>query len=278
MKRIKTNNRYLNLAVKTVSAALLVSMCASIAACDINPTDTDPTTETETTPTTTETTETTETTTEATTTETEPEVTGPDFTQQYTYRVFNDHQHSMLISMNVDIDQYLVTNGDKQVFELYRLASDLGWLEKGLYSYDDYVAAVEADPKQTKIGHSNWFEYKYSDHKAVFTISEYIEDIKAVKSRQVSWISLEYQKNDLGMPYFDDNKTNKAHKKVELCFNKHYKKLDYYIDNDRCACSRDDAIVIAYVLWTFTNSPDDCSEIHENFAVFQTKTKGVHLP
>ena len=278
MKRIKMNNRYKDLSVKTVSTALVVSMCASIASCDIKPTEPVPPTETETTTTTTETSETTETTTVTTTTETEPEVTGPDFTTEHTYRVFSDHQHSMLLSMNVDIDQYLVTDGDKQVFELFRLASDLGWLEKGQYSYDDYLAAVEADPKQTKIGHSNWFEYKYGDHKAVFTISKYIEVVKAVKSCQVSWISLEYQKNDLGMPYFDDAKTNNAHKKVEFVFNKHYKKLDYYIDDGRFACSKDDAIVIAYVLWIFTSRPDDCSEIHTNFAVFQTKKVGVHLP
>ena len=64
----------------------------------------------------------------------------------------------MTISMNVNIDEYITSDGDKEVFELYRLASDLGWLEKGAYTYDDYVAAMEANPEQTKIGHSNWFE------------------------------------------------------------------------------------------------------------------------
>ena len=62
----------------------------------------------------------------------------------------------MTISMNVNIDEYITSDGDKEVFELYRLASDLGWLEKGAYTYDDYIEAVKANPDQTKIGHSNW--------------------------------------------------------------------------------------------------------------------------
>ncbi len=164
-----------------------------------------------------------------------------------------------------------------QIFELYRLLSDLGWREKGQYSYDDYVAAVEADPKQTKIGHSNWFEYRHGDHRSVFTISEYIENLKAYNSCQVSWISFEYQKNDFAMPYFDDSSTNNAHKKVELCFKKHYKKIDYYVD-DRCVCSKDDALIIAYGIWTFTSSADDSSKYRETFEKFRTSNKGVQLP
>lgn len=282
MKRINLTRKHYpdlsSIAAKAVSAALAVSMCASVASCDINPTETSPSTETETTATTTETSETTTvtTTTEATTTETEPEVTGPDFSVEHTYRIFNDSSNSMLISMNIDIDEYIKTEGDKQYFELYRLLSDLGWREKGQYTYEDYVAAKEADPKQTKIGHSNWFEYKYGDHRAVFTISEYVEDIKSFKSRQVSWIVFEYQKNDFAMPYFNDTKTNNAHKKVDLCFKKHYKKLEYYID-DRCVCSKDDALIIAYGIWIFTSNPDDNSKLREPFEKFRTN-KGVQLP
>ena len=282
MKRINLNRKsdlkLSGAAAKAVSALLILSMCASLASCEINPTETVPSTETETSATTTETTEaTTTTTTEATTTETEPEVTGPDFSVEHTYRIFNDNSNSMLISMNIDIDEYIKTDGDKQIFELYRLLSDLGWREKGQYSYDDYVASVEADPKQTKIGHSNWFEYRHGDHRSVFTISEYIENLKAYNSCQVSWISFEYQKNDFAMPYFDDSSTNNAHKKVELCFKKHYKKIDYYVD-DRCVCSKDDALIIAYGIWTFTSSADDSSKYRETFEKFRTSNKGVQLP
>ena len=242
MKRINLNRKsdlkLSGAAAKAVSALLILSMCASLASCGINPTETVPSTETETSATTTETTEaTTTTTTEATTTETEPEVTGPDFSVEHTYRIFNDNSNSMLISMNIDIDEYIKTDGDKQIFELYRLLSDLGWREK---------------------------EYRHGDHRSVFTISEYIENLKAYNSCQVSWISFEYQKNDFAMPYFDDSSTNNAHKKVELCFKKHYKKIDYYVD-DRCVCSKDDALIIAYGIWTFTSSADDSSKYRETF-------------
>ena len=155
---------------------LIASLCASAASCQVEPTETE-TSESSTTVTTTSETTTVTTTTEATTTETtEPEPTAPDFSKRIAYRLFPGTIDGMTIDMNVNIDDYITTDGDKQIFEMYRLASDLGWLEKGVYSYDDYVAAMEANPEQTKIGHSNWFEYKYGDHRAVFTISEYIEE------------------------------------------------------------------------------------------------------
>ena len=73
MKRINLTRKHYpdlsSIAAKAVSAALAVSMCASVASCDINPTESNPSTETETTATTTETSETT---TITTTTDTMP--------------------------------------------------------------------------------------------------------------------------------------------------------------------------------------------------------------
>ena len=262
-------------AKKAVSLLLTASLCASVSSCKTGP-DESTTSETVTTVTTTSETTTVTTTTEtteATTTETEP--TGP-FTKSVAYRLFVGNSNSMTIDMNVNIDDYITKDGDKEVFELYRLASDLGWLEKGVYSYDDYVAAIEANPNQTKIGHSNWFEYKYGDHRAVFTISEYIEDIKKFDSRQVSWISFEYLKNDLGMPYFEDANSNYGHGKVLFGFKKHYDKLCYYVSGQHCVCSRDDAIIIAYGLWYFTVNPDDCTAYRKDFEKFKT-SKGIQI-
>ena len=66
----------------------------------------------------------------------------------------------MTISMNVNIDEYITSDGDKEVFELYRLASDLGWLEKGAYTYDDYIEAVKANPDAHPLFHSDYAEEK----------------------------------------------------------------------------------------------------------------------
>ena len=63
---------------------------------------------------------------------------------------------------------------------------------------------------------------------------------------------------------------------MDLCFKKHYKKLEYYID-DRCVCSKDDALIIAYGIWIFTSNPDDNSKLREPFEKFRTN-KGVQLP
>ena len=265
---------YRNLAFKkAVSLLLTVCLCASAASCGAEPAVT--TTESTTATTTSETT--TATTTSETTTETtEPEPTGPDFSKSIAYSLFPDTNNAMTINMNVNIDDYITTDGDKEVFELYRLASDLGWLEKGAYTYDDYVAAMEANPDQTKIGHSNWFEYKYGDHRTVFTISEYIEDIKIFDSRQVSWISFEYLRNDMGMPYFEDSGSNYGHGKVLFGFKKHYDKLCYLVSGQHCVCSREDAIIIAYGLWFFSVNPDDCTAYRDDFKKFNTK-KGIQI-
>ena len=271
MKKIENRNM---LVKKAVSALLIASLCASAASCKVEPTESDPTESSTTVTTTSETTTVTTTTTTTETTETEP--TSPDFSKRIAYRLFPGTIDAMTIDMNVNIDEYITTDGDKEVFELYRLASDLGWLEKGAYTYDDYVAAMEANPEQTKIGHSNWFEFKYGDHRAVFTISEYIEDIEKFNSRQVSWISFEYLKNDLGMPYFDDSNSNYGHGKVLYGFKKHYDKLCYLVSGQHCVCSREDAIIIAYGLWFFSVNPDDCTKYREDFARFNTK-KGIQI-
>ena len=262
---------------KALSILLTVSLCASVSSCKTEPAQST-TTESETTvTTTTETTEeatTTTTETSETTTETEP--TSP-FSKRVAYRLYIGNPNSMTIDMNVNIDDYITKDGDKEIFDLYRLASDLGWREKGVYTYDDYVAAMAENPEQTKIGHSNWFEYKYGDHRAVFTISEYIEDVKGFGKPQVSWISFEYLKNDLGLSYFDDAGSNPAHAKALLGFQKHYGKLCYYINGQKCVCSRDDAIVIAYGLWYYTVTPDNTEDYVKEFRKRFTSKKGITI-
>lgn len=274
MKKIEMKKGF---AKKAVSLLLTASLCASVSSCKTGPdestTSESPVTVTTTSETTTVTTATE--TTEATTTETEP--TGP-FSKSVAYRLFVGNPNSMTIDMNVNIDDYITKDGDKEIFELYRLASDLGWLEKGVYSYDDYLKAIEADPDQTSVGHSNWFEYKYGDHRVVFTISEYIDNVKGFdSSRQVSWISFEYLKNDIGMPYFDDASSNYGHAKTLLGFQKHYGKLCYYVGNRHCVCSRDDAVIIAYGLWYFTINPDDSTAYKQDFAKRFTSSKGITI-
>ena len=270
MKKSDYRNRAVR---KAVSLLLTACLCASAASCGTEPSEST----TESTSVTTASETTTVTTTSETTTETtETEPAGPDFSKSITYNLFPGTIDDMTISMNVNIDEYITSDGDKEVFELYRLASDLGWLEKGAYTYDDYIEAVKANPDQTKIGHSNWFEYKYGDHRAVFTISEYIEDIEKFDSRQVSWISFEYLRNDLGMPYFEDSGSNYGHGKVLYGFKKHYDKLCYLVSGQHCVCSREDAIIIAYGLWFFSVNPDDCTVYRDDFKRFNTK-KGIQI-
>lgn len=261
------------IATKLICGALSTSMCISFASCSGIPADTIVATTSEI--------ETTVTTLAPTSTPTPtpiPEPTEPaPFSREYAYRIYPGKDKSVAVYMNVNIDDYITIEDDKEVFDMYRLASDLGWREKGVYSYEDYVEAIARDPRQTKIGHSNWFEYKYDDHRAVFIINNYNDDIKGISGRQVSWISFDYLKNRAEMAYFDDVKTNYAHKKATIGFEKHFASIDYYISGQKIVCSREDAIVIAYGLWCFSQYPDDSSKFAERFEIFR-RGKGVMLP
>ena len=123
---------------KAVSLLLTAALCASVSSCKTDPEESIPTdsSTTETSETTTSETTTVTTTTETSETTTETESTDP-FSKSIAYRLFVGNPNSLTLDMNVNIDDYIKTDGDKEVFELYRLASDLGWLEKGAYTHDD---------------------------------------------------------------------------------------------------------------------------------------------
>lgn len=255
---------------KAVSLTLITSMCVSFAACQSTDasavTDTSETTTEAAATTTIETTETTET------------IETSELIQEYTYTLYDYTDNPVTLCMGINIDDYISKTGDGEVFELFRLASDLGWLEKGLYTYEDYEAATESDPDQKRIGHSNWYSYSYEDHRAVFIINEYIDDIPGSDRRQVSLISFEYMKNEFTLPYFEDADSNYAHNKVILSFDFHFEDDCYFVGGQRSMCSREDAIVIAYTLWIMSNSPDDSSGIQEPFEPFRDDFYGILLP
>ena len=253
---------------KIIGITLIASICASFAACGKKPdvtetseTTSETTTSATTTPTTTETTE-----------ETEP---APDFSKEYTYTIYEGRDYEMEITMNVNMDDYITHTSEGDVFELYKLTSDLGWLEKGQYTYDDLVAANEADPNQTKVGHSNWFQKDFGDYRSVFIICEYIEDIPDNDRRQVSMYSFEYLNNDFTLPYFDDADSNPAHGMVQFHFERHYDECTYFVGGQRSICSWNDAVAIAYSVWSITNSPDDNTVFSPPFEQFRSPNSGL---
>ena len=266
-------SKYIN---KTVSAVLIASICASLAACEVEPTSPS-TSETPTVTTSSATTETTETT-ETTPTETEAPTPTPRFTQSYSYTLYED-LYPISFSMYVNVDDYFTTTEDgEEVFELFRLASDIGWLEKGEYTYEDYEAAILENPEQKKIGHSNWYTYNYGDHRAVFSVTEYIEDMADYDERQVSMVTFEYIKNDITIPYFEDAASNTAHNKLVINIKRHFEICDYRMGNLRIRCSREDAIAIAYSLWSIANSPNSNMPVQDTFELYRDEDWDIILP
>lgn len=263
---------------KTISLVLTASIGAAMASCNVEP---DPTTTTSEQPTattsatTSETTE--ETTTEATATETEAPTPTPLYTRSYSYTLYED-LYPVSFKMFLNVEDYFTSTEDGEVFELFKLASDLGWLEKGEYTYADYEEAILENPDQKKIGHSNWYTYSYGDHRAVFSVTEYIEDMADYDERQVSMVTFEYIKNDITIPYFDDAASNTAHNKLVINIKRHFEICDYRMGNLSIRCSREDAIAIAYSLWSYSNSPNTNMPVQNTFEIYRDEDWDIVLP
>ena len=89
---------------------------------------------------------------------------------KYTYTLYAGTANEVTISMDVNIDDYIIPiQSGGEFLQLGRLASDLGWLEQGQYNWDDISTA----PSNSNIGYSNWYTFSYGDHRAMFVIDEY---------------------------------------------------------------------------------------------------------
>lgn len=258
---------------RSLSLALIASLCAVMTAC--RP-ETSQSQTSEQTPTVTST-ETSESVTTETTEITETTVPDP-FSEEYTYILYAGTENELTLKMNVNIDDYLTVTDNGDVFEIFRLASDLGWLEKDLYTYEDYEAAMADNPSQKTIGHSNWYTYDYGDHSSLFTITEYIEDMADFDGNQVSMVSFEFIRNDFPMPYFDDADSNPFHGKMVLNVKRHFEICNYRMGNLGTRCSRDDAIAMAYSLWSITRSPASNYALKEAFDIYADEDGDIILP
>ena len=206
------------------------------------------------------------------TSESEAETAAPD--GMYTYTLYEGTPNEMKISMGVDLDEYIMTNSSgKEVFKWYQLASDLGWLEQGKYTWADIKTA---DPNDSSI-YSNWFDFSYGDHRAIAKIDDYSEDMPGSNYSQIMSIWFSYLENGSSAPFFEDGPQNPSHQGIVLFFEKHYDSVSYSMTGLHCNCSRDDAVVIAYGLWYFANNPDDSSGIRSMFSDF-VGSKGFTLP
>jgi len=168
-------------------------------------------------------------------------------TGQYTYTVYGDIQ----LTMNVNIDDYITTNdAGQEVFKLSHLAVDLGWWPDNInpdsWSFGEYLPGMFTCPT--------------GDMTVVFTC--YTNDFNAQFQDypQISGFSYFFAQNgSLGTSFYNDSENiSDEDKYVEASINGHGADLQYLVPygiGESFMASRDDIVVLAYVLSRIDNDP-----------------------
>lgn len=173
-------------------------------------------------------------------------------TGKYTYTVYAGTQYETTLSMDINIDDYLIDNGKAVLFfAIGNLKSDLGWLSNGDPNYDSQTQKLL------------YSAYIYDNTQMVWTCGDnYSDTNNATGYPQMG--SFIYHLAPLS-DYNADARSNEEIQTSEknygiyVTFGQHSSDLCYYTINnsDRVGISRDDAIIIAYVLSSAISHPGE---------------------
>ncbi len=181
-------------------------------------------------------------TTEAETTEETTEAETPAVNNgSYSYTIYDGIE----VALPFDIDDYIVTVDGVQFFTAWKIAEENNWVayerdDNTYYYYDcgDYYTYFELEsPYEEECNFADAWENSY---------------ICQIKSCEL-WFSppSEPDKN-----YFEAGPAHTEKSNIELNFGMHYSESQYIYDGTSTALSKDDAIMIAYLLTFVSNNPD----------------------
>lgn len=162
----------------------------------------------------------------------------------YKYTIYDGIE----VSLPFDIDDYIITASHGEPgLKVYYMATDLGWTsieDSDTYFYydcGDYYIYFKHD--------------ECYDEECNFPGAWENSDIEQIKSFSF-WFS---PPNERGEYYYSTLPSEDVlHSSIEVYFDKHYDKLEYvYLGTNTTALSRDDAILIAYVLSFAKNHPGE---------------------
>jgi hypothetical protein len=151
--------------------------------------------------------------------------------------------------MNVNIDDYITTNdAGQEVFKLSHLAVDLGWWPDNInpdsWSFGEYLPDMFTCPT--------------GDMTVVFTCHTYDFNAQFQDYPQISGFSYFFAQNDsFGTAYYDGDIPNE-NDSIKTSINGHGADLQYLVPygiGESFMASRDDIVVLAYVLSRIDNDP-----------------------
>ncbi len=202
----------------------------------------------------------TETQTETETT-TEASTSAPQGQYAYTYTIYD----GIVLSMDVNIDDYVIIADDGiPCFRLYQLAGDMGWLSMGVYD----KATVDASNDVDVYGPS-WWSYSNGEMRTQFELDySDSEHLPAPFSDKAPFrgIHIRFIEQDTIRSYYNDDDIN--HKLIDIDIKRGYGDVQYRVSGYSCAISRDDFVLIAYILWFM---PQHCGEAEPLCSQFDEK-------
>lgn len=165
----------------------------------------------------------------------------------YTYTVYGDIQ----LTMDVNIDDYITTNdAGQEVFKLSHLAVDLGWWPDNInpdsWSFGEYLPDMFTCPT--------------GDMTVVFTCHTYDYNAQFQDYPQISGFSYFFAQNgSLGTSFYNDSENiSDEDRYVVASINGHGADLQYLVPygiGKSFMASRDDIVVLAYVLSRINSNP-----------------------
>lgn len=239
--------RLTNSLIKVISIVMAASLCASlVTACNQKDDRTDfttRTTESELKPGLSEPNQTIDTMSPDQTTETAGSTTAP--TGKYTYTVYAGTEYETTLSMDINIDDYLIDNGEKSpFFSTGYICNNLGWTMNGdpfmyfAYIYGDTQMVLRYDGVFGSADNPSGFEQLYGFSYHLAPIDDYLADARTS----------------------EEIKTSDANYGIYVTFCQHSDSLCYHTGGDKgraSGISRDDAIIIAYVLSSAITRPGE---------------------
>ena len=264
----------INSLVKVVSVMVIVSLCASlVTACNGQKDDrtdfTTRTTETVYDPDISEPNQTIDTMSPDQTTETAGSTTAP--TGKYTYTVYAGTEYETTLSMDVNIDDYLVDKGKAvPFFRIGQLEKDLGWVDNGDPNFDYstpclYCAYIYGD---TQMVWRDGDVYQSTDNPSgypqLYSFNYHLAPISNYEANARS---------------YEEVHSSHLYYGIIVQFCQHPDDICYYttINNSSAGISREDAIIIAYVLSSAITRPGENPFVGTNLEKAQSMNSDYYL-
>lgn len=199
--------------------------------------------------------------------------TTPANSGKYTYTVYAGTQYETTLTMDVNIDDYLVDKGQSVLFfRMGQMAIDLGWYENG-------------DPNFDGMSETSFYTYVYGDTQMVYACGDnYSSTSNSTGFPQLGsffYHLAPIDNRDADARSAEEIKSSKQNYGINVIFGQHPESLCYYTiyNGIRVSISRDDAIVLAYVFsaaisrpgenpFYGTNLENTQSSVSENYIVY----------